>query len=212
METKFNLNDKVKIIGSGLGYGLGCLIGTCGLVVSVQEVRRKIGYRVKIHSDRPSTFFWEDELESVVPEPKFKKGDVLVQYGQSDVLVYKGPSETAEFLVATDSKMHDYHVHVSSVCPIKGHQHEETILAYMKGAKIEFSHDGKTWCTIDAPMWNHDVHYRVKKKTVYKVAFHSKFAGEVLISIGYYESLEQFIKENAFFTDAILLPWTAKEE
>ena len=118
METKFNLNDKVKIIGSGLG----CLTGTCGLVEGVHEVRRKIGYRVKMHPDRPSTFFWEDELELVVPEPKFKK------------------------------------------------------------------------------------------KTVYKVAFHSKFAGEVLISIGYYESLEQFIKENAVFTDATILPWTAKEE
>ena len=206
METKFNLNDKVKIIGSGLG----CLIGVCGLVETVHEVRRKIAYRVKVHPHRPSTFFWEDELE-LVP-PKFKEGDILVQYGQSEPLVYKRPSGLPGRIVATNSDMSEFLVDEDVLCTVKGHPHEKTILAYMKGAKIEFSHDGKTWCPISDPMWNHDVHYRAKKKTVYKVAFHSRSSHLDVISVSYYESLEQFIEQTGNTSDAILLPWTAKEK
>jgi len=62
---------------------------------------------------------------------------------------------------------------------MKQHIHHDAIIAWAKGAEIEFFSDNGKWLKADTPMWWEDMQYRVKPIPVIRDVTHNLYINSV---------------------------------
>lgn len=97
------------------------------------------------------------------------------------------------------------------MCDKKPHPHCEVIIAWAKGAEIQYSNNGNDWFATPTPNWAIETHYRVKpKKKVkkYKYAAKHRTLG-TYITNNYFAGFEEFEESSDSYgvVDATCLSW-----
>jgi len=62
---------------------------------------------------------------------------------------------------------------------MKQHIHHDAIIAWAKGAEIEFLSDNNKWVNANTPMWWTDMQYRVKPEPIIRDVTHNLYINSV---------------------------------